>query len=125
MHEFAEQDRFAHDVGIELLESSAGYAKAQLVVTEKHFNGVNTVHGGVIFTLADFVFAVAANSHEGIAMAINVSMSYLKAVTEGVVFAEAEEVSLTPKLGSYIVRVTHEEGEVIAIFQGMTYRKKT
>jgi acyl-CoA thioesterase len=44
-------------------------------------------------------------------------------VTKGILFAEAEEISLNPKLGTYAVRVTDEHGELIATFQGMTYRK--
>jgi acyl-CoA thioesterase len=70
------------------------------------------------------VFAVAGNSHGTVAMAINVSISYLKAVTEGTLYAEAKEMSLNPKLGTYHVTVTNEAGELVATFQGMTYRKK-
>jgi acyl-CoA thioesterase len=121
---FSKNDTFAEHVGIELLEVSKGKAKAKLEITEKHLNSFKTVHGGVIFSLADFVFAVAANSHGTVAMAINVSISYMKAVTEGTLFAEAEEVSLNPKLGTYSVCVTDERGDLVATFQGMTYRKK-
>lgn len=121
---FSKNDLFAEHVGIELLDVSIGKAKAKLEITEKHLNSFKTVHGGAIFSLADFVFAVAANSYGTVAMAINVSISYLKAVTGGTLFAEAEEVSLNPKLGTYSVYVTDERGELVATFQGMVYRKK-
>lgn len=124
MNLFSKNDNFAKELGIELLEASQGKAKAKLHITERHLNSFKTVHGGVIFSLADFVFAVAANSHGTVAMAINVSISYLKAVTEGTLFAEAEEASLNPKLGTYAVRVIDENDELVATFQGMTYRKK-
>ena len=77
-----------------------------------------------IFSLADFVFAVASNSHGNIAMAINVSISYLKAATEGTLYAEAEELSVNPKLGSYRINITDHNNQLIAVFQGMVYRKK-
>ena len=121
---FSAYDTFAKHVGIELLEGLPGKAKAKLTLADHHLNSFKTVHGGVIFTLADFVFAVAANLHGTVAMAINVNISYLKAVTEGTLFAEAEEVSLNPKLGTYAVRVTDAKGDIIATFQGMVYRKK-
>jgi acyl-CoA thioesterase len=121
---FSKNDTFAKYLGIELLEVSPGRAKAKLTITEQHLNSFKTVHGGLIFTLADFVFAVAANSHGTVAMAISVSISYLKAVIGGTLFAEAEEVSLNPKLGTYSVRVTDESGDIVATFQGMAYRKK-
>lgn len=123
MQQFSKNDVFAKYVGIELLDVSAGQAKAQLKITEKHLNSMKTVHGGVIFTLADFVFAVAANSHGPIAMAINVSISYMKAISEGSLVAEAREISLNPKLSTYSVHVTNAEGDLIATFQGMAYRK--
>ena len=93
-------------------------------VKKHHLNGVNTVHGAAIFTLADLVFAVASNSHGTIAMGINVSISYLKALKDGVLYAEAMEVSKNPKLATYQVQVTDDVGNLVAIFQGMVYRKK-
>ncbi|HDM78639.1 MAG TPA: hotdog fold thioesterase [Deltaproteobacteria bacterium] len=121
---FFENDRFAKHSGIELLEVSEGKAKAKMEIGEKHLNGVGLVHGGAIFTLADLAFAVASNSHGTAALAINVSIAYLKATTKGTLFAEAEEVSRNPKLATYAVRVTNEDDELIALFQGTVYRKK-
>jgi acyl-CoA thioesterase len=121
---FFKNDWFAEHVGIELLEVSKGYAKAKLEIRNEHLNSVGTVHGGAIFALADLVFAVASNSHGTIAMGINVSISYLKAVREGTIFAEAKEISRNPKLASYTVTVSDQSGDTIAIFQGMVYRKK-
>jgi acyl-CoA thioesterase len=122
--QFSKHDMLASEIGIELVDISQGYAKAKLDITEKHLNSFRTVHGGTIFTLADFVFAVAANSHGTVAMAISVNISYLKAVTDGTLYAEAHEVSRNPKLGTYSVGVTDEDGNLVATFQGMAYRKK-
>lgn len=121
---FQKNDKFADYVGIELLEVSDGGAKAKMEIKKHHLNGVNTVHGAAIFTLADLVFAVASNSHGTIAMGINVSISYLKAIKEGVLYAEAMEVSKNPKLAAYQVQVTDDVGDLVATFQGMVYRKK-
>ena len=121
---FQENDKLAQHLGIELLEVGKGTAKAKMEIKECHLNGVKTVHGGAIFSLADFVFAVASNSHGNIAMAINVSISYLKAATEGTLYAEAEEVSINPKLGSYRINIINQDNDLIAVFQGMVYRKK-
>lgn len=121
---FMKNDRFAKYVGIELLEVSKGKAKARMEIKNHHLNAVDTVHGGAVFALADLVFAVASNSHGTIAMGINVSISYLKAVKEGILFAEAKEVSINPKLATYNIQVTDGSDEPVAIFQGMVYRKK-
>jgi acyl-CoA thioesterase len=76
------EDAFARHNGIELLEVGAGWAKARMKI-EDHFNGAKTVHGGAIFTLGDFAFAAASNSHGTLAMGINVSISCLKAALGG------------------------------------------
>jgi acyl-CoA thioesterase len=121
---FFKNDRFAETAGIELLEVSEGKARAKMVIKEEHLNGVNTVHGGALFTLADLAFALAANSHGTVAVAVNVNISYFKAVSSGTLYAEAKEVSLNSKLGNYTVNITDENGQLIALFQGMAYRKK-
>ena len=121
---YFKRDRFAELVGIELLEVAKGKAKAMLTIQERHLNTIRTVHGGAIFALADLAFAAASNSYGTVAVGINVSISYVKAVTGGVLIAEAREVSLNPKLATYTVDVKDEEGDIVAIFQGMVYRKK-
>lgn len=122
--EFFKNDRFAEHNGIELVEVGEGRAKARMKIDERHLNGVNVVHGGAIFTLADLAFAAASNSHGTVAVAINASIWYVKAGLSGTLFAHAREVSLNPKLATYSIEVTDEAGEIIAVFEGMVYRKK-
>ena len=121
---FLRDDKFAEHNGIELLEVSEGRARAKMDITTQHLNGAKVVHGGAIFTLADFAFAAASNSHGTIALAINANISFVKAVTEGILVAEAKEISLNPKLATYTINITNEHNDLIAIFQGMVYRKK-
>ena len=121
---FSDQDLFARHTGIELLEVGQGWAKASMKIEPFHFNAANTVHGGAIFTLADFAFAVASNSHGTLAMGINTSVSFVKAATKGILHADAREQALSPKLASYSVQITDDDNDVVAIFQGMVYRKK-
>ena len=121
---YFKNDKFAEYLGIELVEVAEGVAVARMNIEEKHMNSINTVHGGAIFTLADFTFAVAANTHGRVTVAINVSISFMKAAIGGTLTASAKEVSINPKIGTYTVNVTNEEGDLIAIFQGMAYQKR-
>lgn len=122
--EFFKGDKLANYLGIELTSASKGKAIAKMMVKEEHLNSIGTVHGGAIFTLADFAFAVAANSHGRVTVAINANISFMKAVTHGILTAVSSEVSLNPKIGSYTVNICNDEGELIAIFQGLAYRKR-
>jgi acyl-CoA thioesterase len=121
---YFENDRFADLAGIEILEIKKGWSRVKMNITEKHLNGVGIVHGGAIFTLADLAFAAAAKSHGNVSVGINASISYMKAGKGKILMAEAQEVSRNPRLSSYMVRVTDEEDDLIAIFQGMAYVKK-
>lgn len=124
MEFFSAADKFARHSGIELVDAGPGWAKASMKIEPFHFNGAGTVHGGAIFTLADFAFAVASNSHGAMAMGISTSVNFVKAATGGTLYAEASEQSKGPKLASYSVMITDDAGDVVAVFQGMAYRKK-
>lgn len=117
-------DRYAHYLGVELLEVGEGSARASLAIAEHHLNAVGTVHGGAIFGLADLAFAVACNSRGALAVALNVSISYVKAVRNGTLYATAQETTLGSRIATYTIDVTDEAGDVIALFQGMAYRRQ-
>jgi acyl-CoA thioesterase len=120
---FFTNDRFAKHSGIELLTVAPGHAVAQMPIRPHHLNAVGSVQGGAIFTLADFAFAAASNAHGKVAVAINVSITFMKAASSGTLRAEAREVSVNPRLGSYTVNITDEQDALIAVFQGLVYRK--
>jgi acyl-CoA thioesterase len=117
-------DRFAERTNVELLTVSPGYATAKMVLQPHHLNGLGSAQGGAIFTLADYAFAAAANSHGTVAVAINVSITFMKGAVTGTLWAEAREVSKNFKIGSYVVEVKDDQGDLVATFQGLAYRKK-
>ena len=121
---FFMKDNFIVNSGIELLEVSPGYAKAKLEVEEKHLNALRTVQGGALFTLADLAFAAASNAHGNATVSLNANISFVKPATKGTLTAEAKETSISPKIATYTVNITDDKGDLIAIFQGMGYRKK-
>lgn len=122
---YFKKDNFVVDVGIELLEVSPGYAKAKLDIEKKHLNALKTVQGGALFTLADIAFAAALNAHGNDAVVINANISFVKAVGKGTLTAEAKEISINPKIATYSVNITDDEGDIVAIYQGIGYRKRT
>ena len=122
--QFFAGDRYAELSGIELLSVSPGLAVAQMKIQPHHLNAVGSVQGGAIFTLADLAFAAASNAHGKVAVAINVSITFMKAAKTGILFAEAREVSKNFKVGAYAVEIKDDQGELVAQFQGLAYRKK-
>ena len=125
VRKFVQQDAFARNLGIRITMAEGGRSLGTMAVRPEHLNSAGTVHGGAIYALADAVFAAASNSHGTLALAIEVSMSYMKALREGTLTAEAQEVSINPKLATYLIPVKDEKGELVALFKGTVYRKKT
>ncbi len=120
---YFQNDRFAALTGIRLLEADNGYCRAMLEIEDRHLNSANVIQGGAIFTLADFAFAVASNSRGQLALAINANISFLKAKSNGILFATAKEVTDPKRIGAYEVLVTDEDHAVVAQFNGIAYRK--
>jgi acyl-CoA thioesterase len=123
IQQMMEKDRFGRGAGIELVAVAEGRATARMQLGPQHWNGHNMIHGGAIFTLADFAFAAASNSYGTVAVAINANITFIKAATTGVLTAEAREASKNPRLGSYTIEVRDEQGDLVALFQGLAYRK--
>lgn len=118
-----ERDRYAQSLGIEVLEVQPGHVRAQMAIRDDHLNGLDAVHGGCIFSFADYTFAVACNTRDKVAVAINASISFVKAAASGSLHAVAEETSLSSRLGTYHVTITDDAGDVVALFEGLAYRK--
>lgn len=116
-------DSFATGMGAELIELEPGRAVVRMRVGEQHLNAVGTVMGGAIFTLADFAFAAASNSHGTVAVASDVHISFVRAVSEGELTAEAVEISRGRTLAHYDVKVRDGEGRIVALFHGTAFRK--
>ena len=117
-------DKFLEHNGIQLIDVSKGCARAKLDVTDHHLNGIQTVHGGAIFVLAELAFSAASLSYGTMAFAVNMNISYLKSVTDGPLIAEAKEISRNPKYAIYGVDIKDKNGDLVAIFQGLSYRKE-
>src|SRR5690606_15864908 len=79
----SDHDLMAKHLGIELLEVGEGRARARMPIQSFHMNSANVVHGGAVFTLADFAFAAASNSHGQLALSISASIMFMMAKSEG------------------------------------------
>ena len=105
-----QQDRFARLLGIKLQQVAPGYCQVSLEVTDDMLNAVGITHGGVTFTLADFAFAVASNSHGKAAVAITAQINYPSASRAGdQLIAEAKEASKTGRTGLYNIEVRNAD----------------
>ncbi len=118
------KDEFARHLKAEVISAEQGYAKVKLKVQPYFINGAGFVNGGLIFTLADYAFALAANAGGDLGLAVNASMNFIKAVSaDDELSAEARLINRTRKLGTYRAEVSNKDGAVIACFQATAYFK--
>ncbi len=115
-------DHFRELLGVKVEEVRDGYAKMSLTLTKEHMNFAGFTHGGVIFALADCAFAEAVNFGDKQAVAVQVSINYLKPTTEGdTLVAEARTVSEGKTFVLVNISVSKEEKKV-AVFTGLAYK---
>lgn len=113
-------DACARGLGVVLVEVAPGRAVVDLVLDERMANGHGTAHGGVLFTLADSAFALAANSRDRRTVAHEASIHFLKPAAIGTKLrAEATERTLSGRSGVFDVTVRDAAGEVVAEFRGL------
>ena len=115
-------DSFRELLGIAVVEVRDGYAKTTLKVTKEHTNTHGSTHGGVIFALADCAFAEASNFGDTQAVAVQVSINYLKPSKDGdTLTAEATRVSEGKTFSVFNVTVS-KENKPVALFTGLAYK---
>lgn len=113
--EIFSKDIFAYDTtGIDILEAEPQYAKCRLKIEKKHLNALNTVMGGVIFTMADYAFAIAANIGGDIVVTINSQISYLGSAKGNELYAEARPVKVGRSTCVYNIDIKDELGIHVA-----------
>lgn len=87
--EFFYQDKYAVNTGVKLDDLTEDKAICSLKITDEHKNAYGGVMGGVIFTLADFAFAVLSNQIHQLTVAQQVDIHYLSAPKGDKLIAEA------------------------------------
>ncbi len=121
-----QNDAFAKLLGIKLLEAENGISSAEMTVTPDMINGLGTIQGGALFSLADFTFAAAINSLGGELVTLQASMDFFRPAFNGdVLYASAK-----PSKKGNTVMVSDvnicigKDGKVLSSFRGTAFRKK-
>lgn len=114
---FFKNDRFAMETtGIEIEAVGEHYAKCSLKIDDRHKNAVGQVMGGVAYTLADFVFAVATNGSDEAPTVTTVSqISYLGVAKSDVLIGESRLLKDGRRNCFYQIDITDSLGNAVAV----------
>lgn len=118
-----QEEPFARLLGIRLVDVDEGYALCEMKYIDHMDNLYQNAHGGAIFSLIDEAFEISSNSHDRIAVALNMNITYMKPPKKGSTLrAESKEINRTRRTASYNITVKDEEG-LIATCQALVYIK--
>ena len=117
------KDLFVHDsLGAHITAVSEGYARCEMTIRPEHCNAIGIPMGGVLFTLADFAFAVAANQGDKTVVTQAAQITFLTPATAPSLIAEAKIIRDGSQTSFYKVLITDDTGTEIAFATANGYR---
>jgi acyl-CoA thioesterase len=119
-----EKEPFARALKMELVALDEGHSVVEMAYDQAVMDNIYArAHGGAIFALIDEAFETACQTHGTIAVALNVNVTYVTSPEAGArLHAEAQEVSKTNKTAAYDIKVTDQDGQIIATCQALAFR---
>ena len=125
MENNTERDKFARGIGVQVIEALPERAVCKLEINENHLNGLGLVNGGVLFTIADYAMAVAANANGSSTVTLNSSIDFIKSASRGTIVAVATPVKTGRTISRYRVEVRLEENsDLLAVLSATSFTIK-
>ncbi|MFX0133970.1 MAG: PaaI family thioesterase [Candidatus Hodarchaeota archaeon] len=121
--EKSKNDNFMKFLGIEILKIEKGYASVALKMRDEFLNFNNSIHGGIIYSVADIAFSLASNSLGIPAVALQVNINFLKAVNRNdELTAEVRLKKMGKTVSLYEMDVFNGEKELVASLIGNAFQ---
>ena len=114
---------FALALNMELVELEKGHSVVQMIYEPEKMNNIYArAHGGALYALIDEALETAGQTDGTVAVALNVNVTYVSSPKRGQrLRAEANRVSQTKKTASYDIKVTDQNGNLIALCQALAF----
>jgi acyl-CoA thioesterase len=115
---------FARSMAIEMRRLEDGFSRVEMVYNPERQNNIyGRAHGGALFGLIDEAFETAAQTDGTVAVAMNVSVTYIASPEPGArLWAEARRVAQTKRTATYDIKVGNADGSLIAVCQALALR---
>jgi acyl-CoA thioesterase len=119
-----ETEPFARALNMELVDLARGHSVVHMTYEPDKMNNIyGRAHGGALFALIDEAFETAGQTNGTVAVALNVNVTYVSSPQPGRrLQAVARRISQTKKTAGYDIKVTDQNGQIIAMCQALAYR---
>ncbi len=110
---FFEKDGFVKLAGIEIVSVDESKAVVKAKIGDEHRNANGAVQGGMLYTVADFAFAVLGNHVHPVTVTQVGQISYVKAAFTDEITATATETVRAGHTTVSQVVITDKEGQIV------------
>ena len=104
-------------LGLKVTDFCDGCTTVEMEITDKYWNPMNTLHGGIYCDLADiamgFSFLTTLTEDE-LFTTVDLRITYLKSVRKGKLIASSKIVKRGKRLGYMECEINNEQGELVA-----------
>ena len=123
VEQMMQTDRMSQWLGISVLAYTPGNVICQMTVRDEMVNGMKIAHGGITYSLSDSALAFAVNAHGIKSVSVETSISHLQPVQIGdKLTTSTKELSLSRKIGVYLIEIVNQHQEIVSSFKGTVYR---
>ena len=118
------KEPFAQTFNMQLLELDDGHSVVEMSYDPTLADNIyERAHGGAVYGLIDEAFETAGQTDGTIAVAMNVNVTYVASPEKNTrLRAEANRISQTKKTAGYDIKITDQNGQLIATCQALAYR---
>lgn len=125
IREYFAGDHFATGQGMVIDSVEENRAVCSVTLNECHNNAVGHVQGGLVFTLADFAFAVAVNHEEAATVTLDSMIQYVRPATGKRLIATATCEHRSRTICVFRVDVKDDNDVLVAKISTTGYTKKS
>lgn len=121
LKELSKSEQIASFLGLKLIELSEGHARVSMQMKPEYLNFNGMIFGGIISAVADQAFAYATNSVITPNVASQFNIHFISAASEkDTLVAECRVHKKGRRVCISEIRVTNQEGKLIAMATGTT-----
>lgn len=114
LKDYFKNDTLAMTMGVEIESASFEKTVCTMTVGDNFRNAIGGVHGGTIYSLADYTFAIASNLGGKRTVTLDASVTYFRPAKDDKLVAAAVLVSSTKHTCNYNISVHDGQGRHIA-----------
>ena len=108
-------DHFSGNAGLEIVDVGRGFCKGKIRVSELHLNPLQTVHGGVMYTMADTISGLAAATAGNPGPTVSGDMYFMRPATGCTeIYCESRIIKRGSHINVVEASILNDKGEELA-----------